>query len=146
MLDNKIEDSNSVQKRAKITSKEVLRLIIELLQQENVAMNFNQIEVTLRSKGINITEGQILNVQNKVKANKVAELKIIRDEKGHILMTASSVADVVNTTVDSCIAKINSNLKLNLDELNDDDKQKLIAKLNDNTEILTNMLKTAKQS
>lgn len=144
-----LEDNKTVSSRkseGKVTSKEALRLVIELLQQENVAMNFNQIEDSLVKKGINITEGQILNVQNKVKANKVAELKIIRDEKSHIFMTASSVADVVNTIVDSCIVKINSNLKLNIDELTDDDKQKLIAKLNSNAEILTNRLKTAKQS
>lgn len=130
----------------KIDSKEVLRLVISLLQRKKIAMDYKTIKALLVDDRYTVTEGQILNVQNKVKANKVPELQIIRDKKGHIFLMAGSTSYVVNAIVDSYITKIDSNLKLNLNELTEEDRQVLIAKLNNNTEVLTKMLKTAKQS
>lgn len=143
-VDNESKATNTA--KSKISSKEVLNLVIELLRKRAVTMNYKQIHKCLSAEGYAITEGQILNVQNKVKANKVAELRIIYDENGRILMSASKISSVVNGTIDAYFAKAVSSIKTNFNDLGDEDKQKLITKLNNNNEILVNCLKTAKQS
>lgn len=130
----------------KIDSKEVLKLLIDLLQRKRTSMDYKQLKESLVAEGYSVTEGQILNVQNKVKANKVPELKVIRDRKGHISLMAGNISDVVDSVVTRHIAEICSCVKINFNDLTDNDKQRLIAKLDENNKILTNFLKTAKQS
>ncbi|MFH5811720.1 hypothetical protein [Companilactobacillus sp. FL22-1] len=142
----KLQDDEKEIVKVKVDSEEALRLVIELLQRTKLSLNFKKIQDFLKSDGYDITEGQILNIQNKVKANKVEELKITHDEKGHILLMAGSVGDVVYKQVVSNFAKIISSAVRNIDELNDDDKQKIIDILTEYTEILVKRLKTAKQS
>jgi hypothetical protein len=132
--------------KSKISSKEVLNLVIELLRKRAVTMNYKQIFKCLSTEGYAITEGQILNVQNKVKANKVAELRIVYDENGRILMSAGKISSVVYDTINLYFAKAVSSIKTNFNDLSDEDKRELITKLNNNTKKLINYLKTAKQS
>lgn len=145
-LNNSSESKVTDTAKSKISSKEVLNLVIALLRKRAVTMNYKQILKCLSAEGYAITEGQILNVQNKVKANKVAELRIIYDENGRILMSASKISSVVYDAINSYFAKAVSSIRINFNDLSDEDKQKLITRLNNNTEKLINYLKTAKQS
>lgn len=145
-LNNSSESKVTNTVKSKISSKEVLNLVIALLRKRAVTMNYKQILKCLNAEGHAVTEGQILNVQNKVKANKVAELRIVHDENGRILMSAGKISSVVYDTINLYFAKAVSSIKTNFNDLSDEDKQKLITKLNNNTEILINYLKTAKQS